>query len=183
MTAQNIWEHANRENLTAALIAPQDVPVDYKFRQFCEQNLCGNYGTNYACPPDCGTPEDLHQKLLAEEQVLIVQSVWEISDYTDRPAVEHAKNTHNAAVRRLVQQLKADGYDGFCAGYNGCHLCDVCNCVKQLPCVHPDLRVDCLSSYCVDVAELARRCNLEFTWSRTKLHLFGMIALHKVSSR
>lgn len=50
MTAQNILAYASRENLTAALIAPQDVPVDYKFRQFCEQNLCGNYGANYACP-------------------------------------------------------------------------------------------------------------------------------------
>ena len=140
----------------------------------------GFYGANYACPPDCGTPEAMHQKLLAEEKVLIVQSIWEISDYTDRLAMEHAKHTHNAAVSRLVQKMKTGGYDGFCAGYNGCYLCDVCNCVKQLPCAHPELRIDCLSSYCVDVAELAKRCDLEFAWSRTKLHLFGIIAFHSV---
>ena len=29
-----------------------------------------------------------------------------------------------------------------------------------------------------DVAELARRCNLDFAWSRTKLHLFGIVAFH-----
>lgn len=180
MTQQQILELAISEGFYAAMISPDQVPVDAKFRAFCEQNLCGRYGANYACPPDCGTPEAMHQKLLAEEQVLIVQSIWEISDYTDRPAMEHAKHAHNAAVSRVVQKMKASGYDGFCAGYSGCYLCDVCNRVKQLPCAPPEQRTDCLSSFCVDVAELARRCKLEFAWSHNKLYLFGMIAFHSL---
>ena len=33
-----------------------------------------------------------------------------------------------------------------------------------------------------DVEELARRCELEFSWSPDKLYLFGMIAFHKKES-
>ena len=29
------------------------------FRPFCEENLCGQYGANYSCPPDCGTPDEI----------------------------------------------------------------------------------------------------------------------------
>ncbi len=37
-----------------------------------------------------------------------------------------------------------------------------------------------MSAYCVDVAELVSRCGLPFVWDANKLHLFGMIAFHKV---
>lgn len=163
-----------------AELSPADVPVDYKFRRYCEQNLCGQYGANYACPPDCGTPEALHDRLLAEEHVIVVETIWDIQDYSDKPTVNRAKVTHNANLLCLLQQLRDDGYQGFCAGYNGCPLCKVCNIKKGLPCAHPEDRLDCLSSYCVDVAELAKRCNLDFAWQRNKLYLFGLIAFHKV---
>ena len=55
MTVSELLTLIAEENVLLAPIAPQDVPVDYRFRRFCEQNLCGQYGVNYACPPICGT--------------------------------------------------------------------------------------------------------------------------------
>ena len=178
MKEQDLLNLATAEGFLAALIDPKDIPVDRKFRLYCEQNLCGQYGANYACPPDCGTPEALHTRLLAEQQVLVITTTWEIEDYSDKTAMIHAKTAHNAAVLRLRQKMKDAGYPGFCAGYNGCPLCDVCNCKTGLPCAHPEERIDCLSSYCVDVAALAKRCDLDFAWTPNKLHLFGIIAFH-----
>ena len=179
MTNQQLLQLAKEEGFLAAMIAPQDIPVDFKFRAYCEQNLCGQYGANYACPPDCGSPEALHAHLLAEQQVLVITTTWEIQDYSDKAAMLHAKNTHNAAVLRLRKRMRDSGLLGFCAGYNGCALCEVCNCKSGLPCADPENRIDCLSSYCVDVAELAKRCNLDFAWKQNKLYLFGIIAFHQ----
>ena len=39
-----------------ALITMDEVVFEPSFRPYCEQNLCGKYGANYSCPPDCGTP-------------------------------------------------------------------------------------------------------------------------------
>jgi hypothetical protein len=36
-----------------------------------------------------------------------------------------------------------------------------------------------MSAYCVDVAKLAQRCDLQFGWIPGKLFLFGMIAYHE----
>lgn len=180
MTDQPLLALAEAEGFQAAMIAPGDIPTDPKFRAFCEENLCGHYGANYSCPPDCGSPEALHEALLAEEQALVVSAVWEIGSYANKDAVRHARLSHNAAVLRLMEQLRKLGFEGFCAGYNGCPLCTPCKRQEGQPCAHPDRRISCLSAYCVDVAQLAGRCGLPFAWEDQRLHLFGLLAFHRI---
>lgn len=180
---QALLELAKDEGFYAAVIPAADVPVDPKFRQFCEQNLCGKYGANYSCPPDCGTVEELHQNILAEEKALVVSTIWDIESFDDKTAIQHAKKTHNAAVLRLMENVRKAGCAGFCTGYNGCPLCAPCKRKENLPCAHPDKRISCMSAYCIDVAKLAARCNLEFGWVAGKLFLFGMIAYHEEGTK
>ena len=179
MTDQELIKLAEDEGFHAAMIMPKDIPVDGKFRKFCEDNLCGKYNANYSCPPACGTVEELRAKLLAEEKALVVQTIWQIDSYENKAAVNHSKVTHNAAVLRLTDKIRKAGFEGFCSGYNGCPLCDPCKQVEGKPCAFPEKRISCMSAYCIDVAELAKRCDLAFSWTPGKLHLFGMIAFHK----
>lgn len=179
MTKQQLLELAKSEGFLAAALSPQEVPTDPGFRAFCEENLCGHYGANYSCPPDCGSPEALRETLLQQSQVLIVQTIWTIDGYADKAAVGHARASHNAAVLRLMEKVRAAGLDGFCAGYNGCPLCSPCKRQENQPCAHPRQRISCLSAYCVDVAALAAHCGMEFAWRNDRLYLFGMLALHK----
>lgn len=183
MTEHELLELAGAEGFLAAMLPPEQIPVDPSFRAYCEQNLCGHYGANYSCPPDCGSPEALHRSILQERQILIVETIWKIKGYADKAGVRHARVTHNAAVLRLMERLTAAGYAGFCAGYNGCPLCDPCKRVENRPCAHPEQRISCLSAYCVDVAQLAKRCQLEFAWQQDRLYLFGMIAFHETDGK
>lgn len=178
MTDIELLDMAADEGFFAAVIAPEEIPVSGKFRRFCEENLCGKYNANYSCPPACGTVEELHDRLLGEENILIVETICEIESYEDKSAINHSKVTHNQAVLRLFDRLRVAGFDGFCAGYNGCPLCSPCKQETGEPCTFPDRRISCVSAYCVDVAELASRCGLEFAWTPGRLHLFGMIAFH-----
>ena len=43
----------------AALMDTAELVFIPAFRPLCEENLCGKYGVNYACPPDCGTVEEM----------------------------------------------------------------------------------------------------------------------------
>lgn len=174
---------AKAEGFAAAILPVQDVPVDPKYRAFCEENLCGQYGANYSCPPDCGEVETLHRTILAQEKALVISTVWDGVRFDDQCAVAHAKKTHNDAVLRLMGRLNAAGCVGFCTGYNGCPLCEPCMRTEGKPCLHPEKRISCMSAYCIDVAELARRCDLPFGWIPGKLFLFGMIAYHEEGSR
>ena len=179
MTEQKLIELARKEGFTAVMIEPGQIPINPKFRVYCEENLCGKYNANYSCPPDCGTVEELQEKILAENKIMVIQTIWNIKGYEDTDTIHRAKESHNAAALRLKDAIFENGYFGFCSSYSGCHLCSPCKRVLNLPCAFPEKRISCLSAYCVDVAKLAERCGMPFAWSSEKLHLFGMIAFHK----
>ncbi len=179
MTKNDILVLARAEGFNAAMIDKENIPVNPAFRAFCEENRCGKYNANYSCPPDCGTVEELQAKTLAEDTTMIITTQWEIGSYENKDGIQQVKKAHNAAVLRLMEKIRKLGYDGFAAGYNGCPLCDPCKRILNEPCPHPDKRISCMSAYCIDVAETAKRCGLEFAWEPGKLYLFGMVAIHK----
>jgi len=159
----------------AAVLPTDEISFDFSFRVYCEENLCGKYGANYSCPPDCGTPEEMEQRILSRKNALVLQTIWEISDYTDEAAIRHAKKTHNNASISLMNKLRERGHDCFMAGASGCDLCAPCSAAAGLPCRIPDQRFSCLSAYCIFVRALAERCGMEYTCGDGLLAFFGMI--------
>ena len=178
MTDMELIRLAEEEGFRAAVICAKDVPVDGAFRKFCEDNLCGKYNANYSCPPACGTVEEVHERLFAEEKALVLQTIHEIGSYENKAAILESKNSLNMAVLRLTEKPRRTGLRGFCLGYGGCPLCSPCKQAEGEPCAFPEKRISCMSAYCVDVGKLAQTCGMEFAWVPEKLFLFGMIAFH-----
>lgn len=179
MTDMELIKLAESQGFSAAVIDVRDVPVDGKFRPFCEENLCGQYNSNYSCPPTCGTVEQMHEKILEGEKALVLKSQWPIESYQDLEGIRMGKSTHNNAMLQLNEVLQKEGYHGLCAGGSCCSLCEPCHMVSGKPCAFPELRFSCMSAYCVDVAQLAKRCGMEFVWDTQMLYIYGMIVLRK----
>lgn len=158
----------------AAVVDTTEIVFDPSFRPYCAENLCGQYGANYSCPPDCGSPEEMKARILQHKKALVLQSMWEISDYSDAPALRNAKRGHNAAELRVVRVLREHGHDGLIVGASGCALCSPCALTQKKPCPHPDLKYSCMSAYCVFVKKLADRCGMEYNCGENLLALFGM---------
>lgn len=160
----------------AALMDVRDIVIDPMFRPFCAENLCGNYGANYTCPPDCGTVEEMEAKLRGYGQALVLQTKWPITDYTDKRAIREAKAFHNGAMLRLIDEMKRAGYDGLMAGASCCTLCESCAIGEGKPCRLPDRKWSCLSAYCVFVRKLAEACGMEYACADGSLAFFGLYA-------
>ena len=67
----------------AAMVDADDLVFEYEFRKYCEMNNCGNYGKNYGCPPDCGTPAEMEQKARKYQKALVLQTIQPVKDITD----------------------------------------------------------------------------------------------------
>ena len=158
----------------AEIIGTDKIVFDAAFRPYCEENLCGQYGVNYSCPPDCGTPEQMKQKVLTHKKALVVSTEWEIEDFSETDKLKEAKASHNAAMLRLIKKLQADGHDGFMVGASGCTLCKPCKLASGEPCEHPDMMYSCMSAYCIWVKKLAEDCNMNYDYKDKILPLFGM---------
>lgn len=175
MTAEAIIQHAIEEGFSAVAVADTaDVPFDFSFRPYCEENLCGQYGANYSCPPDCGSPEAMRQRILDHKKVLVLQTIWEISDYSDMTVIKPAKAAHNAAQIRLAKRLRSEGCEGFLVGASGCALCSPCAQVEGEPCRFPEYTYSCMSAYCIFVKKLTDLCGMEYDCGEGLLAFFGM---------
>ena len=114
MTWEEMTSIAAEEGFAAAVVTDtKDIPFDPSFRPLCAENLCGKYGVNYSCPPDCGTPDEMRARIQAHRHALVLQTIWEIADYSDSKAIKAAKKEHNAATLRLLGRLRRADVPGF----------------------------------------------------------------------
>lgn len=175
MRYEDMIQYAMEENFAAAVIMDtEDIVFDPTFRLYCQENLCGQYGANYSCPPDCGSPEAMHEKILKCKKALVLQTIWEISDYSDMSIINPAKTAHNAAQIRLAKRFRSEGCNGFIVGASGCTLCSPCKLTLHQPCSFPEERHSCMSAYCIFVKKLADICGIEYDCGDGLLAFFGM---------
>lgn len=177
MTEQEMIHLAIEEGFAnAAIVDTKDIVFDPSFRPYCAENLCGQYNANYSCPPDCGSPKEMKARILAHRKALVLQTIWQVKDYSDMPVIKQAKKGHNAAELKVVKALRGAGHSGVIVGASGCALCSPCAQTQGEPCKYPDLQYSCMSAYCIFVKKLADRCGMEYDCGEGLLALFGMYA-------
>ena len=155
----------------AAFINTEDLVFLPTFRPLCEENLCGKYGVNYACPPDCGTVDEMRRRVLRWRRALVMQTMWDIEDPLDEELIKPAKTQHNRLTRTLIDRF---GQPGLMIGASGCNLCNPCAIVENQPCRFPDKSFSCMSAYCIFVRDLAQRCGMEYDCGPRVTAFFSM---------
>ena len=174
MKAEEIEALAKKEGFDGACVIDTGTIIfDAAFRPYCAENLCGQYGANYSCPPVCGTPEEMEKRVLSYPEALVLQSKWEIASFTEKEKLQKGKKLHNEAMFRIVSEMKRAGHDGFMIGASGCALCKPCFIQKGEPCKFPDLRYSCMSAYCIYVKKLAEDCGMNYDYKDGILLYFG----------
>lgn len=113
MTEDGIMELAKNEGFTNVAVIPADKLVfDRELRKYCEENVCGNYGKNYSCPPFCGTPEEMRDRAGKYGRAWIFQTIADVGSWDNRRKLVEVKADHNRRSRNLIQMLREEGVDG-----------------------------------------------------------------------
>ena len=117
----------------AAVISTDQLVFVPEYRVFCEDNLCGNYDKNPACPPQSGTVEEMKEHALKYEKTLILQTMQDVlMDY------KKAKLAHNKLTEQLAEKMKEEGITDLLIMSAG-----------------PYKHNSCMSAYCVDAQKMA----------------------------
>lgn len=158
----------------AALIDTSQIPFQPAFRVCCEDNSCGMYGVNYACPPACGTTDEMRARVQSHKKAIFLQTIWEIPDLENKALLKEGKKKHNAMIREFIKQLPEECSGGFMIAASGCSVCPECSIVKNEPCRFPDLQASCVSAYCIYVQELAETLDWDYDLGAGLVAYFGM---------
>lgn len=143
----------------AAIMNTKDLVFKPEYRKFCEENQCGNYNLNPACPPESGTVEEMMAQALKYEKTLVLQTIQ-----TPEMEYKKAKHSHNQLTEQLAEQMKATGMTDLLIMSAG-----------------PYKHHSCMSAYCVDAQEMADAVGMICWGHDRKIRYFSQILFHENS--
>ena len=148
----------NKHSFTnAAIMDTQKLVFKPEYRKFCEENRCGCYHVNPACPPESGTVEFMKQRALVYEKTLILQTMQSKDmDY------KMAKLAHNKLTEQLASRIKKSG-----------------NTDLLIMSAGPYKHHSCMSAYCVDASEMANAVGMICWGNDDKIRYFSQIVFHE----
>ncbi len=155
-----------------AVIDTADIAFQPAFRICCEDNSCGKYGVNYTCPPDCGSTDEMRERILHYRRALVLESMWDVDNPMDSAQTAPAKGQHNKWTRTLRERM--DG-PNLMVGASGCSLCNPCMLPSGEPCRFPDQRWSCMSAYCIFVQKLTELCGMSYDCGPGCVTLFSLL--------
>lgn len=181
MTEREILRLAKEAGIDkAAIVDAEDLVFEYEFRKYCEMNTCGNFGKNYGCPPDCGTPEQMEEKACAYGKALVLQTIQPVEDIADGQETSSLKKKHNAVVRGFMDQLAEMGVGGLPIMAGPCSQCSACAKAVGEPCRFPNRIASCLSAYGINVVKLCETSNIPWDYGE---HNIGFFAIYMMGEK
>lgn len=144
----------------AAVMYTKELVFVPEYRTFCEENLCGCYNVNPACPPESGTVEEMKQRALSYEKTLVLQTMQE--DLHDPAEYKKAKLLQNKMTEELAEKMKADGKTDLLIMSAG-----------------PYKHNSCMSAYCVDAQKMADAAGMLCWTDDGMVRYFSQILFHE----
>lgn len=159
----------------ARIINIDQIIFNRQMREWCEDNVCGHYGKNYACPPAAGTIDELINKVKQYSHALIIQTISEINNFEDTADYDDALEFHNMIMIEIRDTMDEMNIDNHAIGGGHCRICDMCACLYGDECKSPQKAMVSLSAYCIDVGKLATTCGLKYVKNSETVTYFGLI--------
>ncbi|MBM3155998.1 MAG: DUF2284 domain-containing protein [Chloroflexi bacterium] len=141
---------------------PSLLVPEWRVRELCMENKCGNYGNNYMCPPHIGALNEVKARLKKFRKGILLQYSQPVDVSNDVHSVMQIKVDFHNKILQLEDSLKNDGVkDAWGLIGSSCALCEVCKARTASPCSYPDKARTSLESLGVDVVALLDRFGLD----------------------
>ena len=135
-------------------------PMD-EVRDMCQNENCGMYGKNWACPPGCGSLEECRKRLLSYRTGILVQTVGELEDSMDWEGIKEAEERHKKCFLETAEKLREVCPELLPLGAGTCTLCKECT-YPDSPCRHPDRRVSSMEAYGILVSDICAKNQMKY---------------------
>ena len=112
------------------------IQVRQEARDACAANKCNKYGTNWSCPPGCGTLEECSEAIHKYKHGLLVQTTGEI-DPLDYESFMNLAKEHGVHFKAFSALVKEQAPGAMLIGVSACNTCQKCT-YPDAPCRFPD---------------------------------------------
>ena len=144
------------------------VPLDVKtmkvcaeVREMCASGRCQKYGTNWACPPACGTLEECDSRIHAYKRGILVQTIGDLEDEYDGESMMETQNRHKKQFAEFLWAVRTAYPNTLALGAGCCTICSTCSYPTET-CRFPEKAFSSLESYGIMVMDLCKANELDY---------------------
>ena len=146
-----------------------------RFRKLCEDNLCGNYGTSWTCPPHCGSTDECMSVVASFRYADVLIREFRGYDVNDEKSMEEMMDTFRSECREIKCRLIDDGADVMAFADGPCRYCgDDCSVKKDEKCPFPEKQLPSVSGYGINMKTYIESLGESFGFSEDKITLYGI---------
>ena len=156
LAEENGFSHCAYANM-AAFVPLADV------RKMCEANRCGKFGTNWACPPGCGTLEQAIAAIARCDGGIIVQTKGLLADEFDYEGMQEIARRHKKSFESFARQARMLVPDCLPLTAGTCTICAKCTCPDK-PCRFPSKRLSSMEAYGLWVSDICLKSGLKYNY-------------------
>ena len=160
---------------TAAPLNVQTLTSREEVRQMCAANTCRAYGSNWSCPPACGTIAECRTKMKCYTQGVLVQTIGELEDSWDYEAMQETAENHSKRIRDIALRLWKDGVKVLPLTAGTCPICE--KCAFPEPCRFPDKAVSSMEAYGLLVNQVCTDNGIAYNYGPCKMAYTGCLLL------
>lgn len=147
--------------LYTAPVKVADISFSPDLRTLCEMNSCGAFGTNWGCPPGCGTVDELSCKVREYPSGVVYQYVGALEDSFDYEGMMEAGRVFGGITDGIRSFVQANVPASFVLGAGGCTLCGTCT-YPDAPCRFPERKNISVEACGINVSVLCAKCGLGY---------------------
>lgn len=143
-----------------------------EIREICKENICGNYGSSWACPPAIGTTDDCKSRVRRYEKMLLFSAVYEMEDSFDFEGMQEGMLAFKGCVDIFDEKIKEFLTDYLLLSNEGCGRCTKCTYPDD-PCRFPEYLHHSIEGYGFNIYELAETAGLKYNNGENTVTFFG----------
>jgi predicted metal-binding protein len=153
------------------------IKFDQDVREMCKQNVCGQYGKNYMCPPAVKDIEEWKRDIASYKNAVMVTKTYQTKNSFDTRAWFEG----GADFRKTLLKLKEDVGTRFpqkiflLLGAGGCLICEKCSIVDNKPCRFPDKAFTSVEACGIDVMSLSKSAGVKYNNGVNTVTFMGVV--------
>lgn len=163
-------------------LADAGIRVDESIRSYCEQNLCGMCGKNWACPPYVPSVEICRNIVASYGGMILIRTTFPRTSLFDLEEMDAASEEHHSVVKAIRKEFreKCEGKTLILSA-GGCRNCRECSCPKE-PCRDPKNKMNSIESYAIDLDSFLIKNRIPRRGGSDEQSFFAMV-LFRLSKR
>lgn len=159
------------------LIETKQIVFSDEVRSLCEDNVCGKYGTTWACPPAVGTVSQCREKCLKYDMALVFNAKYDLEDSFDYEGMVRGHKEFKKVCDRLAGIARNSLHDFLLFSNESCTRCD--KCTYPEPCRFPETLFPSVESFGIMVNMLAKSANINYINGENTVTYFGALLFNR----